>query len=110
MHRSVVAGIPARVLLVVALALAVAGCSSAGTGEGGSLGGPQTPTITGSSEPSAELVQQKCTLCHTIDRVEQASKSREEWVSTVDRMKTNGLVVTDEEYGLIVDFLSGTEE
>ncbi|MDZ4064700.1 MAG: hypothetical protein U1E22_08555 [Coriobacteriia bacterium] len=107
MSRSVVTGMLARVLLVVALALGVAGCSSATTGEGGSPDGAQTPAITGSSDPGAQLVERKCTTCHTINSVEKASKSREEWVSTVDRMKSNGMVVTDEEYSQIIDFLSG---
>lgn len=107
MHRNFGVATLVRILFAVALMLALVACTSATSGSG-TTGGTATPAITGSTDPGAQLVQAKCTMCHTIDRVEEAEKSREEWVTSVDRMKSNGLVVTDAEYATIVDFLSGT--
>ncbi|MCI5137567.1 MAG: hypothetical protein D3922_03940 [Candidatus Electrothrix sp. AR1] len=32
------------------------------------------------------LVDKKCTVCHSIDRVDGANKSHSEWVQTVEKM------------------------
>ena len=98
------------VLLSVALFVGIAGCSGATeTTE------PATDTEdAASSEPAAqdtgdsdkELVENKCSLCHTTDRVWSADYDRATWEATVDRMKANGMVVTDEEYERIVTYLS----
>lgn len=110
MTRSVAKGVVTSVVLAVMFAAGVAGCSSADNGDSGAPKGAKTPVITGSSDPAAKLVESKCTMCHGIDRVEAASKSGDEWASTVDRMKSNGMVITDEEYDEIVGFLSGSSQ
>jgi hypothetical protein len=53
------------------------------------------------------LVESKCSLCHTTERVYAADYDRATWEATVDRMKANGLVITDEEYEQVVAYLSG---
>jgi len=45
-------------------------------------------------------------MCHTTDRVWSADYDRDGWVETIDRMKVQGLVVTDEEYDQILDYLA----
>lgn len=75
--------------------MALAGCVAAsGSGTTGSSGG-------------AQLVQQKCTRCHSIDRVQTAQKDRAGWTATVERMVTHGLQVTDAEKAAIIDYLAG---
>lgn len=105
----------ARVLLVVTLiavlALAVTACSGGDSDTveptGSDSGGSTTATDTSSGEdPTVALIETKCSMCHSTDRVWAATKTRDEWVATVDRMKTNGLVVTDSEYDEIVEYLS----
>ncbi len=65
-----------------------------------------TPTGSGSSGQGAELVKSKCTMCHTIDRINQANKDRASWEQTIARMRTKGAVLTDAEAGQIADYLS----
>ena len=65
-----------------------------------------TPTGTGASGQGFELVKNKCTMCHTIDRINQANKDRATWEQTIARMRTKGAVLTDAEAGQIADYLS----
>jgi cytochrome c5 len=60
----------------------------------------------GEEDPSRALVESKCSLCHTTERVWSADYDRATWEATVDRMKANGLVITDEEYEEVVTYLS----
>ncbi len=104
------------VLLSLALVLVIglAACSSsdtgttaepAATGTGGDAGATDQPAA--EEDPAVALIETKCSMCHSTDRVWSADKTREEWVVSVDRMKTNGLVVTDDEYTQIIDYLAG---
>lgn len=81
------------VILWVVLALALAGC-----------GKSEKSTPSGELDP---IVEAKCTMCHTLDRVTAASYDAAGWEEVVDRMVSNGMVVTDEEKRQLVDALSG---
>lgn len=89
-------------VLIATLVLSVtllAGCSP---GSGSSSGTDQ-------SAPSGEaLVNEKCVRCHSLDRVQGARKSAEDWEATVSRMQGNGLKITDAEKTAIVDYLAKT--
>ena len=65
-----------------------------------------TPTGSGASGQGAELVKSKCTMCHTIDRINQANKDRPGWDQTIARMRTKGAVLSDAEAAQIADYLS----
>ncbi len=106
-------------VLVVALGVLAAGCS--GNSESDSQPSSQPPASSGGSSASTgttdggvdpavqeaqQLVEVRCSMCHSLDRVWAAKKTRDEWVVSVDRMKRNGLVVTEEEYATIVDHLA----
>ena len=60
-----------------------------------------------STDPTMALIESKCSLCHTTERVWGADYDKATWAATIDRMKANGLVITDDEYTQIVDYLSG---
>lgn len=100
-----------RALLVFAIAVAlVAGLSACGgTADESTVEPAPTGTTTDPgtepADPAQQLVDTKCSLCHTLDRVYDASKSEEEWVTTIDRMKRNGLVISDDEYATVLEFL-----
>lgn len=105
----------ATFVVVSVLALSLVGCGGSNadgaTPPPGSQGGVQgeAPGGQGGSEAPSEgqqLVETKCKMCHTLDRVRQANKSAEEWESTVTRMERNGLVVSDDEKALIIDYLA----
>ena len=79
--------------LLLVTGLLATGCASKST------------PITG-DDPGAKLVQSKCTLCHTLDRVEKAEKDTAGWNATVDKMRGKGAVVSESEQEQIVTFLS----
>jgi mono/diheme cytochrome c family protein len=64
---------------------------------------PGSSTTTGGG---LELVKSKCTMCHTIDRINQANKDRAGWEATVARMREKGAVLTDAEAAQVVGYLS----
>ena len=59
------------------------------------------------SSTAKGLFEQKCGICHSIDRPKSKKKSPDQWEQTVMRMKhTNGAPVTDTEAGVIIKYLS----
>ncbi len=52
------------------------------------------------------LVQERCTVCHDLIRVEGADYDRAGWEANVDRMIQNGANLTPEERDTVVDFLA----
>jgi hypothetical protein len=56
--------------------------------------------------PNRELVRQTCTACHEIENLLRLSGAgRDVWENIIDEMVGNGLRVTPEERGIIVDYL-----
>jgi len=51
------------------------------------------------------LIIDRCSECHSADRVFNADKTEEGWASTIDRMVDYGAVVSDEEKALMIDWL-----
>ena len=64
-----------------------------------------TPALAASGE---ELLQDRCTQCHTLDRVQTASKSLAEWQTTVERMRTKGAQLTEDEVQVLTEYLADT--
>jgi cytochrome c5 len=53
------------------------------------------------------LFEAKCSICHELSRPLSRNRERKWWVETVTRMqKVNGCPVTDEEAGIIIDYLA----
>jgi hypothetical protein len=84
---------------------------------------PETPTATAeleeptaTPEPTAEpaepegrvVLEERCTACHGLGRVESARKSREEWVTTVERMVGYGAQLSEDEESVLIDYLAET--
>jgi hypothetical protein len=56
--------------------------------------------------PNREVVRQTCTACHEIENLLRLSGAdRDVWENIIDEMVSNGLRVTPEERGIIVDYL-----
>jgi cytochrome c5 len=53
-----------------------------------------------------QLVQERCTVCHDLTRVEAADYDEAGWEASVDRMIQNGANLTPEERDIVVDFLA----
>lgn len=83
--------------------VALVGCSSGSTG----ATSPSGAGGTASADPGQAMVQNKCTMCHTLDRVDAVDYDLAQWQKTIARMKTNGLVITEEEAAQIAEYLAG---
>lgn len=108
-----VVGAIVLVLFVALVALAASGCAadSQSPGDGGTQdsGGESTsgdaPGDASEMDGDA-LVDARCTECHSRVRIDSAVKNRDEWATTVERMRRNGADMTDEERDAIVEYLS----
>ncbi|MCP4401209.1 MAG: hypothetical protein GY801_28415 [bacterium] len=61
------------------------------------------------SEIGKTLVEQKCSTCHTLTRVEEASKNQAEWAETIASMaeySEDPEFLTEEERGSIIEYLT----
>lgn len=56
-------------------------------------------------DPGAALFKSKCSTCHAVSRPLGKTKDREGWTTTVERMRSKGCQLTDQEAGAIVDHL-----
>ena len=56
-------------------------------------------------DPKA-LFESTCSPCHSTDWPRSKKLSKEEWASIIDRMKSNGLSISGDEYKVILEYLS----
>lgn len=62
----------------------------------------------GSTMSGLTLLNDRCTECHTLDRVTSASKTREEWNETVTAMVRRGADLDEQEQEVLVEYLAST--
>jgi cytochrome c5 len=108
------------VVLVVATALLAAcgGVASTETMEPTQEEQPTTePTeAPEEEEPPAEpaagdgaaLLEERCTVCHGLERTTQAQKTAEEWEQTVMRMVGKGAQLAEDEQATLIEYLTAT--
>jgi hypothetical protein len=87
----------AAVLILVLIAGLSAGC---GENE------PQEPEARGPTVTGLTLLNDRCTECHTLDRVQNASMTREQWNETVEDMIDRGAELDEREKELLVEYLA----
>jgi hypothetical protein len=56
--------------------------------------------------PGKDLVMNVCTMCHELTRITSKKRTKEEWSDTVDKMAARGAKATDEEFDMIVAYLT----
>jgi nitrate/TMAO reductase-like tetraheme cytochrome c subunit len=54
------------------------------------------------------LFENNCGKCHNLDRPKAKKKTKDEWETTVLRMKKSGAMITDDEAKLIISYLFDT--
>lgn len=54
------------------------------------------------------LLQERCTQCHDLGRVERAKKAKEEWKATMERMVGKGAKLNQTEQALVIQYLAET--
>jgi cytochrome c-type biogenesis protein CcmH/NrfF len=89
--------INALMLVALVLTLLVTACSSGAT--------TTTAPATTSSD-GAKLLQERCTVCHTLSRTESQRLSAADWKLVVDAMIARGAKLTTDEETLVVDYLA----
>jgi len=62
----------------------------------------------GSGSSQEQLLQDRCTSCHSLAQVEGAQKTREEWDTTVSRMVGKGAQLSEDEQAALVEYLAET--
>ena len=77
--------------VVLAVALLTAGCAS--------------QPLAASATP-AQIVQARCTRCHSLDRIKAADHDQAAWTATVARMKGKGAQLSSAEEAAVVEFLA----
>jgi glyoxylase-like metal-dependent hydrolase (beta-lactamase superfamily II) len=55
-----------------------------------------------------QILENACTACHTLARVQNLKLTKPEWQGMVDRMKGRGAEVSDEDTAVLVDYLTKT--
>ncbi len=77
---------------------------------GGSAPEPLT-TPTQTDQPAADgatLLQDRCTGCHSLDRVTSAQMTQGEWADIVARMVNHGAALNEAEQVVLVNYLTQT--
>ena len=60
----------------------------------------------GNKDRGRELVEDVCTYCHGLDKLDGQERSKEEWRDLIKGMIFEGAPVTDDEFALIVEYLA----
>jgi cytochrome c5 len=97
-------------ILLVTLGMMLAACGSKAKSTATQPSAPaQQPAVAPASGGNGEaLLNDRCTKCHSLERVTSAKKSASDWQKTVTRMVGNGAILTSEEQKVLVDYLAKT--
>jgi len=90
-------------LLVVLAGLLLASCGSISSS---ATSAPTSSGNTGNPADGQTLMQQRCSVCHSLSRVTSAHKTADQWKTTVERMISNGAQLTPQEEQVLVDYLA----
>lgn len=66
-----------------------------------------TPVVTTALD-GATLMQERCSVCHPLDRIMGAHYTAAEWKTVVDAMIAHGAQLTPEQETVVVNYLSAT--
>lgn len=65
-----------------------------------------TSVISSGSSAGQTLLQERCSVCHSTDRVTTAHKTVDQWTTTVQRMVSKGAQLNSEEQQTLLDYLA----
>ena len=89
--------------LVLLLSGLMVACGSAGEGATATMEKDQDPPV---DLDGKALTEERCTKCHTLERVEAANKTPEEWKTNVERMVGKGAELDEAEQKAVIEYLS----
>ena len=108
--RTTIVVLRLMVVLVVAIGLLVA-CGGPTQTQPTEPPQEEQPTAQPLSGDGEALLQQTCTKCHGLDRIQQAQKTRNEWEQTYARMMAKGdpaVPVSEDELDILIEYLAET--
>ncbi|MCX6035520.1 MAG: hypothetical protein NTV38_11185 [Chloroflexi bacterium] len=82
------------ILLVLLIGTLLVSCASSNT------------TISSGSSDGQTLMQERCSVCHSTDRITTAHKTAAEWTTTVERMVSHGAQLNAQEQQTLIDYLA----
>ena len=88
---------------IILAGVLLASCGSTSPTATSSSGG-----ATNSSSNGQTLMQERCSVCHSTERITSAHKTAEQWKTTADRMISHGAQLTPQEEQTLVDYLAQT--
>ena len=92
-------------LLVLVLAgTMLASCGSGSTST--TTAATSAPSSTGSTSDGQDLMQARCSVCHSVSRIKSAQKTAEQWKTTVGQMIGKGAKLNAQEEQTLVDYLA----
>jgi hypothetical protein len=105
MSRRIVA-VPIMLFLVLLLGSLLAACG--GAKEKTAVPTTEQKKATPAALEGKTLLQERCTTCHDLRRVERAKKTEEEWKATVERMVVKGAKLSQVEQEVVIQYLAET--
>jgi len=84
--------------LILSVCLFLAACGSNAT--------PTTASSSGATSAGQTLMEQRCTVCHSVSRITSAHHTAAEWKTTVDRMINKGAQLSSSEEQTLLDYLA----
>lgn len=93
-----------RLTLLVAVLLVLVALVACGSGEPVAEPEPTPGEATGLD--GAALLQEKCTVCHDLTRVEAQDLDAVGWAAVIDEMIVKGAQVTDDEAAALAEYLA----
>ena len=68
----------------------------------------ETPAPDAGALDGKALTEERCSVCHDLERVTAAQKTQEEWKATVERMVANGAELNQAEQDAVIQYLAET--
>ncbi len=101
------------IALIALMLLTVSLLAACGGGAGPATTAPATeqqpaPQGQPATLDGESLVAERCSTCHSLSRIQQASKTGAEWQATVARMVGKGARLSAEEQAAVIQYLAET--
>jgi len=103
--KMIVCGLIVALVVVTGLLAACGGPAEPETAEPSQ---EEQPTAQPPAGDGAALLEERCTVCHDLERTTQAQKTRDEWEQTVTRMVGKGAQLAEDEQGTLIEHLAAT--
>jgi mono/diheme cytochrome c family protein len=67
---------------------------------------PPPPVATLPPGPALDLINERCSTCHTVGMISSKHKTADAWAATVQQMADRGAEISPEEMAVIVEYLA----